>query len=69
MTPSEPTPLPQRPHAKASAWATAATALGTIVAVVVLALTGHPEVATAAAGVGGAVSTAGGIRVTVNIRR
>lgn len=50
-------------------WLTAVTGLVSVVAVVFLVLTGHPEAATAVAVIGGAASAAGGIQVTVNIRR
>jgi hypothetical protein len=50
-------------------WVTTLTGLVSIVAVVVLALTGHTKEATAVGVIGGAVCAAGGIRVTVVIRR
>ncbi|MET9757391.1 hypothetical protein AB0K71_05285 [Streptomyces syringium] len=40
-----------------------------MIAVVLLALTGHAAAASAVGLAGGAASAAGGIRVTVNIRR
>lgn len=46
-----------------------AIAAVSVPAVAVLALTGHPDQATAVGVVGGAVATAGGIQITVNIRR
>ncbi|MCX4967095.1 hypothetical protein OHA98_20295 [Streptomyces sp. NBC_00654] len=45
------------------------TGLASIVAVVVLALTGHDTAAALAGAIGGGVSTTGTIRVTVRIRR
>ncbi|MET7786717.1 hypothetical protein ABZS93_08805 [Streptomyces sp900116325] len=50
-------------------WLTALTGLTSIIAVVVLVLTGHSAAGTAVAVIGGGVSAVGGIRVTVNIRR
>lgn len=50
------------------AWTSAATGLGAVIAVVVLGLTGHTEAATAAGVIGGG-ALAGGVSVTVNIRR
>ncbi|MFF3460468.1 hypothetical protein ACFYXH_40560 [Streptomyces sp. NPDC002730] len=52
--------------ARLLAWLAALTGLLSVVAVVFLALTGHTK---EAAIVGGAVCAAGGIRVTVVIRR
>ncbi|MEU6688107.1 hypothetical protein [Streptomyces sp. NPDC046832] len=50
------------------AWLTAVTGLVSVIAVVILALTGHSEAALAVGVIGGAAGAAGGIRVTVNIR-
>ncbi|MGW2181227.1 hypothetical protein ACWCXX_24640 [Streptomyces sp. NPDC001732] len=52
-----------------AAWMTAAAGLAAMLAVVGLGLTGHGEAATAAGVIGGAAFAAGGITVTVNIRR
>ncbi|MDT9692745.1 hypothetical protein Q5762_31355 [Streptomyces sp. P9(2023)] len=46
-----------------------ATGVVSVIAVVVLGLTGHSEAATAAGVIGGAAFAFGGITVTVNIRR
>ncbi|MFJ8078764.1 hypothetical protein ACIQ7Q_33730 [Streptomyces sp. NPDC096176] len=52
------------------AWITALTALVAIIATFILAMTGHGQEATAVAGIGAAIcAAAGGIRVTVNIKR
>ncbi|MFE7581104.1 hypothetical protein ACFU5Y_06000 [Streptomyces gardneri] len=50
-------------------WGMIAVGLVSIAAVVVLGVTGNPEAATAAALVGAAVFTAGGITITINVRR
>ncbi|MEU3220163.1 hypothetical protein [Streptomyces sp. NPDC006971] len=54
-TPEE---LPRHPHLLT--WVTTLTALGSIVAVVVLALTHNTEAATAVGTIGGAVTALGG---------
>ncbi|MFF8619114.1 hypothetical protein [Streptomyces sp. NPDC015350] len=51
------------------AWMTVTTGLAAVFAVVGLGLAGHAEAATAAGVIGGAAFAAGGISVTVNIRR
>jgi hypothetical protein len=50
-------------------WLSAVTGLVSVIAVVILALTGHGEAALAVGVIGGAAGAAGGIQVTVNIRR
>ncbi|MFF8604318.1 hypothetical protein ACF06X_00100 [Streptomyces sp. NPDC015346] len=50
-------------------WFTACVGLLAVVAAVVLALSGHGEVAVAVGAVGVAVAGTGGLRVTVNVRR
>lgn len=50
-------------------WLTAVAGIVSIPAVVVLALTGHTEQAAAVGVIGGAMCAAGGIQVTVHIRR
>ncbi|MFD7978780.1 hypothetical protein [Streptomyces sp. NPDC059071] len=51
------------------AWATIAAGLVSIAAVVVLGLTGHAAAATAVGAVGAAMCAAGGVTITVNIRK
>ncbi|AXK36499.1 hypothetical protein DVA86_31915 [Streptomyces armeniacus] len=68
LTPPEGTPADAPPNVRLG-WLTTMTGLVSIVAVVVLALTGHTEAAAAVAVIGGAVSAAGGVQVTVNIRQ
>ncbi|MCZ4102100.1 hypothetical protein C8250_042055 [Streptomyces sp. So13.3] len=50
-------------------WLTTLTGLLSVIAVVILTLTDHGEAAVAVGVIGGAMGTAGGIQVTVNIRR
>jgi hypothetical protein len=50
-------------------WLAVTAGVLSVPAVVVLALTGHSEQATAVGIIGDAMATVGGIQVTVNIRR
>ncbi|MFF2538756.1 hypothetical protein [Streptomyces cyaneofuscatus] len=56
-------------EARLLAWLTVITALVSIIAALILAMTGHSDVAVAVAAVGGTVSMAGGIQVIVQIRK
>jgi hypothetical protein len=67
LTSADRTPAEPGTHARVLPWLTAATGLLSVIAAVILALTGHAEAA-AAVGVSGGV-VAGGTQVTVNIRR
>ncbi|WP_199920480.1 hypothetical protein [Streptomyces katrae] len=58
-----------QPPAGHLGWLTAVTGLVSIVAVAILTLTGHAAAATTVGVIGGGVSAAGGIQVTVRIRR
>jgi hypothetical protein len=49
-------------------WLTAAIVAVPIPTVAILALTGYPEQATAIGALGGALATAGGMQITVNVR-
>lgn len=69
MTSLDGTPSKVRTDVRLLGWLTTVTGLVSVVAVVVLALIGHGEAAAAVGVIGGAVSAAGGIQVTVNIRR
>ncbi|WP_457493397.1 hypothetical protein [Streptomyces sp. P5_D11] len=69
MTPLDRTATASFKSQRSLAWATIAVGLTSIAAVVFLGLTGHTAAATAAGAIGGAVFTASGISVTVNIRR
>ncbi|MEU7206098.1 hypothetical protein [Streptomyces sp. NPDC045470] len=69
MTQTEGTPsLGHRPR-RALGWLTTITVLVSVVAVVVLALTGHTQEAATVGVIGGALSAAGGIRISIHIRR
>ncbi|MGW4696284.1 hypothetical protein ACWEO1_28375 [Kitasatospora cineracea] len=61
--------IPSQPVARHLGWLTAVTGLVSIAAVTVLAMTGHDAAAVAVGGIGGGVSAATGIQVTVRIRR
>jgi hypothetical protein len=50
-------------------WFVAVTALASIIAVVILALTGYSAAAVSVGAIGAALAAAGSIQVTVNIRR
>lgn len=65
MTTIDRTPNDLPRHPGLLAWVTTLTALVSIVAVVVLALTGNTEAATAVGTIGGAVAALGG---SVNLR-
>ncbi|MFI9585729.1 hypothetical protein ACIHCQ_28650 [Streptomyces sp. NPDC052236] len=67
MTSIDRTPAEPSTHTRVLGWLTAATGLLSVIAAVILALTGHAEAAAAVGVSGGAV--AGGTQVTVNIRR
>ena len=69
LTPLDRTPSDTPHNVRLLGWLTTVTGLVSIVAVVVLALSGEPQAAAAVGIIGGAVSAAGGIQVTVNIRR
>ncbi|MFF2538752.1 hypothetical protein [Streptomyces cyaneofuscatus] len=65
MTTLDRTPNDVPRHSRLLAWVTTLTALASIVAVVVLALTHNTEAATAVGTIGGAVTALGG---TANLR-
>ncbi|MGW2638078.1 hypothetical protein [Streptomyces sp. NPDC001348] len=67
MTSTNHTPAPGAAGPHVLGWISAVTGLLTVVAVIVLAVTGHAGAAAAVAVAGGAVT--GGGRVTVTIRR
>ncbi|MET9646262.1 hypothetical protein [Streptomyces syringium] len=67
MTSLDRTPKTDLPSVRPLAWVTTVAGLLSIVAVIVLALTGYTAAATAVGLIGGAL--AGGIQVTVQIRR
>lgn len=69
MTQAEGTPPVGHRPGRVLGWLTASIAAVSVPAVAVLALTGHPDQATAVGVIGGAVATAGGIQITVHIRR
>ncbi|MCM2393913.1 hypothetical protein [Streptomyces albipurpureus] len=69
MTTTDGTPTPARHMSRTLGALTVAAGVLAITAVVALAWTGHDRAATAVGAIGAAVCTAGGIRVTVNIRR
>lgn len=68
MTHIDRTASASRKSQRVIAWTSAATGIGAVAAVVCLGFTGHTEAAQAAGAIGAAVA-AGGITVTVNIRR
>ncbi|GGP95699.1 hypothetical protein [Streptomyces melanogenes] len=68
MTRTEGTPETGQRPGRALRWLTAGVAAATIPAITVLALTGHPEQATAIGAIGGAAAM-GGVQISVNIHR
>ncbi|MGW4840083.1 hypothetical protein [Streptomyces globisporus] len=67
MTPLDRTTGTGPSEARLLAWLTVTTALVSVVAAFILALTGHSDVAKAVAVVGGTVCAAGSIRVIIQI--
>ncbi|MER6471545.1 hypothetical protein [Streptomyces collinus] len=69
MTLIDRTPVEATDSVRAYTWATVITTLATLATVLVLALTGHGDVAAIVAGAGGLGVVGAAVQITVHIRR
>ncbi|MFI8966935.1 hypothetical protein ACIGO8_33045 [Streptomyces sp. NPDC053493] len=69
MTPLDRTASASPKNSRLIAWVSVGTGIAAAVAVVALGLSGHPETAAAVGAIGGAAFAAGGVTVTVNVRK